>query len=207
MTTTETETKAEAKEEPTSTIDTKETSKPKGSGRRRQRKKNVENEERLERVIQVRRVTKVVKGGKRMGFRATIVVGDKEGSIGIGVGKAAEVPSAIQKGIAKAKINIILVDDEYIIRLNQQFLNKKNTTDVLSFSLVDENDPQLEGEVYANVEQIDRQAGDYHVPFRDELFRIIIHGLLHLIGFDDRTGEEKKIMIEKEDQYLIILQK
>jgi probable rRNA maturation factor len=111
------------------------------------------------------------------------------------------------EGIAKAKINIILVDDEYIIRLNQQFLNKKNTTDVLSFSLVDENDPQLEGEVYANVEQIDRQAGDYHVPFKDELFRMIIHGLLHLIGFDDRTGEEKKIMIEKEDQYLTILQK
>lgn len=111
-----------------------------------------------------------------------------------------------KQGISRAEINIILVDDEFMIRLNREFLNTEATTDVLSFNLTDKIDGHLEGEVYANVEQINRQAGDYHVPFKEELFRIIIHGLLHLIGFDDRTGEEKKIMIEKEDQYLTILQ-
>jgi len=110
------------------------------------------------------------------------------------------------EGIATAEINIILVDDKFMIRLNREFLNTETTTDVLSFNLTDSFDGHLEGEVYANVEQINRQAVDYHVPVRTELFRIIIHGLLHLIGFDDRSVEERKIMIEKEDQYLAILQ-
>lgn len=111
-----------------------------------------------------------------------------------------------KEGISKAEINIILVDDEYIIRLNQEYLNKNRTTDVLSFSLVDEKDAQLEGEVYANIEQIIRQAVDYRVAFNEELSRIIIHGLLHLIGFNDQADEEKQIMTQKEDQYLAILQ-
>lgn len=111
-----------------------------------------------------------------------------------------------EEGILKAEINIILVDDEYIIRLNQEYLNKNRTTDVLSFSLVDEKDAQLEGEVYANIEQIIRQAVDYRVAFNEELSRIIIHGLLHLIGFNDQADEEKQIMTQKEDQYLAILQ-
>ena len=72
------------------------------------RKRAVEKpEERMERVVQVSRVTKVVKGGKRLGFRALIVAGDKGGSVGVGIGKAAGVPNAIQKGIAKAKKNQI----------------------------------------------------------------------------------------------------
>jgi len=92
----------EKQEEKTKTPTGVEASKPTVNRRRKKRESN-EKEERLERVIQVRRVTKVVKGGKRLGFRSAIVVGDKDGSIGVGVGKAAEVPSAIQKGIAKAK--------------------------------------------------------------------------------------------------------
>ena len=84
-----------------------------GKPRRKKRKEQGDKDDRLERVVQIRRVTKVVKGGKRIGFRATIVVGDKAGNIGVGVGKAIEVPSAIQKGIAKAKksqIKSVIVD-------------------------------------------------------------------------------------------------
>ena len=110
-----------------------------------------------------------------------------------------------KEGISKAEINIVLVDDEYITRLNHKFLNKDSTTDVLSFSLADESNDQIEGEVYTNINQIMRQAEDYHITFNEELNRIIIHGVLHLIGFDDLTDEQKKIMTEKEDQYLTIL--
>jgi small subunit ribosomal protein S5 len=74
---------------------------------KRKRKEDTDKEERLEKVIQISRVTKVVKGGKRMSFRAAIVVGDKQGSVGIGIGKAVEVPSAIQKGIAKARKHMV----------------------------------------------------------------------------------------------------
>lgn len=60
-----------------------------------------------ERVVQVRRVTKVVKGGKQMHFRALVVVGDKNGQVGVGVGKAKEVSDAVQKGAVDARRNII----------------------------------------------------------------------------------------------------
>jgi len=112
----------------------------------------------------------------------------------------------IREGVSQAEVNIILVDDNYIIKLNREFLNKNATTDVISFNLEDEPDAQLEGEIYANLEQIKRQSNDYQFTFRNELYRVIIHGLIHLVGFDDQTIEEKKIMTEKEDYYLTILE-
>src|SRR5450756_1736940 len=62
-----------------------------------------------ERVIQIRRVTKVVKGGKRMKFRVVVVVGDTQGRVGVGVGKAAEIPNAVRKGIEDAKKSLLTV--------------------------------------------------------------------------------------------------
>ena len=110
-----------------------------------------------------------------------------------------------EEGVLKAEINIVFVDDNYIIKLNQEYLSKDTTTDVLSFILTDESDEQLEGEVYANIEQIIRQAEDYHVSSDVELCRVVIHGLLHLIGFNDQSDDDKKVMTEKEDYYLINL--
>jgi len=108
----------------------------------------------------------------------------------------------IEEGVLKAEINIVFVDDKYIIKLNQEYLDKDTTTDVLSFILTDETDEQLEGEVYANIEQIIRQAEDYQVSLEAELCRVVIHGLLHLIGFNDQTDDDKQVMTEKEDYYL-----
>ena len=111
------------------------------------------------------------------------------------------------EGALEAQINIIIVDDKYIIRLNKEYLNKNTTTDVLSFNLSDDGEEELEGEVYANIDQIKRQASDSQVPLKEEIYRIVIHGLLHLLGYDDQTGKQQQIMIQKEDQYLEILNK
>nr|WCH56376.1 ribosomal protein S5 [Hypnea sp.] len=75
------------------------------------KKKNTKNKEQElswdERVVQIRRVTKVVKGGKKLSFRAILVVGNEKGQIGVGIGKASDVIGAVKKGVADAKKHII----------------------------------------------------------------------------------------------------
>lgn len=77
------------------------------------KKKPVKNKESEikweERVIQVKRVTKVVKGGKKLSFRAVIIVGDEKGKVGVGIGKATDVIGAVKKGVTDAKKNIISI--------------------------------------------------------------------------------------------------
>ena len=77
--------------------------------RRNERRRSDEGDEFEERVVHISRVSKVVKGGRRFNFRALIVVGDGKGRVGVGVGKAREVPSAIRKGVERAKRNLITV--------------------------------------------------------------------------------------------------
>ena len=62
-----------------------------------------------ERVVSVQRVTKVVKGGKKLSFRAVVVVGDQQGKVGVGVGKASDVSTAVRKGVTDGKKNVITV--------------------------------------------------------------------------------------------------
>lgn len=108
--------------------------------------------------------------------------------------------------VAGADITIILVDDAYITKLNKEFMNQNDTTDVISFHLENnQNNNFIEGEIYANVNQIEQQALDFGVSYDNELHRIIIHGLLHLVGYNDATLEEKETMTTKEDDYLTML--
>ncbi|MCX5751042.1 MAG: 30S ribosomal protein S5 [Candidatus Saganbacteria bacterium] len=97
----------------------------KGFERRREEESDIK-----EKVIQIRRVTKVVKGGKRMGFRVAVVVGDLKGKVGFGMGKAAEVSAAIRKGVEEARKSIIQVRIEGST-ISHQVMGKCGASDVL----------------------------------------------------------------------------
>ncbi len=100
------------------------------------------------------------------------------------------------------EVNIVFVDDKMITELNTEYLNHHYTTDVLSFRLSEENEKKLDGEVYVNVSQAKRQATEYRVAVKNEIGRLVIHGTLHLLGYEDNTPGKKRRMSKKEDFYL-----
>ena len=104
-------------------------------------------------------------------------------------------------GVAEACVSVAVVDDPAIARLHQQFLGDPQPTDVLSFLL--ERSPEvLEGEVVVSAETAWTSAPHYHCTAADELLRYVIHGTLHLVGYDDATPRKRAVMKKREDAYL-----
>lgn len=101
--------------------------------------------------------------------------------------------------VIETLVNIVLVDDAYIQNLNRNYLDKDNPTDVIAFPMEED---EIFGEVYVSVDTARIQAETYHVTFQEEVARLVIHGVLHLLGYDDLTDEAKAIMSAKENEYL-----
>lgn len=97
-------------------------------------------------------------------------------------------------------INIIFCSDNYILDVNVKYLGHDYFTDIITFDYC-ENDI-LSGDLFISIDTVRDNAEFYKTEFNDELNRVIVHGLLHLIGYDDHTPEEQKIMREKENYYL-----
>ncbi len=104
-----------------------------------------------------------------------------------------------------ADIRVVYVDDKAIHELNKKYLHHDYVTDVISFPL-GEDDGVIEGEIYVCVDQAKRQAEEYTVTHRQELSRLVIHGVLHIIGYDDTAPDERSSMKEKEDTYLEMIE-
>lgn len=94
-------------------------------------------------------------------------------------------------------INIILVKDSYLLELNKKYLLKDYLTDIITFNYNWDN--FIEGDLYISLERVIENSDIYSKSLSDELLRVIIHGILHLIGFDDETQSQKQIMRKKED--------
>jgi probable rRNA maturation factor len=105
------------------------------------------------------------------------------------------------EGIENATISVAVVDDPAIHALNKQYLEHDYPTDVLSFVL-EESDEALEGEVIVSVDTAETQAQDYGWSFDEELTLYVIHGSLHLVGYDDHTDEDRNEMRLLEERYL-----
>ena len=98
-------------------------------------------------------------------------------------------------------INFVLVDDKYLNKLKKKYFNQDYYTDVISFNLEDKNYP-IDGEIYISIDRIILNAEKYNCSLNSELKRIIIHGLLHLSGYNDITKHEKENMTNLENKYM-----
>lgn len=92
------------------------------------------------------------------------------------------------------------------IALNKEFKAHDYNTDILTFDM-SENDCELTGDVYISLRQVEKNAKRYGVDMREEINRVIIHGFLHILGYNDETKNEKKVMRKEENKYLKYLSK
>lgn len=100
-----------------------------------------------------------------------------------------------------SEITYIFSNDAYVLRLNQEYLKHDYFTDILTFTLSLPNSP-VHSEIYISIDRVKENAAELGIPFENELFRVMIHGLLHLAGYDDHSAKEKSQMRAREDFYL-----
>jgi rRNA maturation RNase YbeY len=99
------------------------------------------------------------------------------------------------------QLNYIFCSDDYLLAVNKDYLQHDYYTDIITFDLSDSQDV-LEGELYLSVDRIQENAKENDVNFADELHRVMIHGVLHLLGQGDKNPAEAKIMRQKENEAL-----
>ena len=105
-------------------------------------------------------------------------------------------------GVGAGRLNLALVDDRTMERLHEQYCGVRGTTDVLTFDLRDSPDELLEGDLALCVDEAARQGAQHGHPARVELLLYAVHGLLHLLGHDDRDPRAAAAMHRREDELL-----
>lgn len=105
-----------------------------------------------------------------------------------------------------SNFNLIFCDDEYLLDINKQYLNHDYYTDIITFDVSD-NQYVISGDVFISIDRAQDNSKSFNQKFEKELHRLMIHGLLHLIGYNDKSDKERANMTRKEDYYLSILDK
>ena len=98
----------------------------------------------------------------------------------------------------EGEINYIFCDDEYLLEINQQYLDHDTLTDIISFDYSVGN--ELHGDIFISVERVRENANDFKVSFEEELRRVMIHGVLHYCGYKDKSEVDEQTMRVKEDE-------
>ncbi len=113
---------------------------------------------------------------------------------------------ANKEGFIVAAINYIFCDDEYLHKINMEYLNHDTYTDIITFDNSEDEDEQvLEGDIFISVDRVKENSAELKTTFEQEIHRVMVHGLLHLTGYDDHSEEDKQLMRDKENQALAIL--
>lgn len=118
--------------------------------------------------------------------------------------RSALVQLLTDHGHRTGDINIIFCSDTYLLQLNRDFLQHDYFTDIITFGAAENG--VVEGELYISVDTVKENATLYGVSFLMEIYRVICHGFLHLVGYDDDSEENMAIIRKKEDYYLNLIQ-
>jgi probable rRNA maturation factor len=108
----------------------------------------------------------------------------------------SKVISSENKG--EGEINYIFCDDEYLIGLNQQYLDHDTLTDIISFDYSEGN--ILHGDIFISIDRVRDNASDFNVSFDEELKRVMAHGVLHYCGYKDKKKADELVMRQKEEE-------
>jgi len=107
------------------------------------------------------------------------------------------------EGFQVGEINYIFCDDSYLNKINQEFLNHDTFTDIISFDYT--LGKEVGGDIFISIERVLENAEKFNEVFETELHRVMIHGILHFMGYKDKTKKEKTLMRTKEDENIFIL--
>ena len=99
---------------------------------------------------------------------------------------------------SEGEINYIFCDDEYLHKINMEYLQHDTLTDIISFDYSVGN--ELNGDIFISVERVADNAKDYEVPFDEEIKRVLAHGILHYCGYKDKTEQDATLMRIKENE-------
>jgi len=128
-----------------------------------------------------------------------------EEDIRVPLNKKREIKSWLQR-VAKeedkkiGELNYVFCSDSYLLEMNQQYLNHNTLTDIITFDQSD-NPTIVEGDIYISFDRV-KENGSSLQSEKTELYRVMVHGLLHLLGYKDKKTEEQQLMRSKEDYYL-----
>ena len=107
------------------------------------------------------------------------------------------------EGFKKGELTVVFCSDPYLLNLNKQHLNHDYYTDIITFSYVEGD--VISGDLFISIDRVSENAVQEGVTKSNELSRVLIHGLLHLCGYNDKEEEEIKVIRQKEKQYLSVI--
>ncbi|TZF82102.1 rRNA maturation RNase YbeY [Pedobacter sp. BS3] len=109
----------------------------------------------------------------------------------------------LSEGKRLGELNFIFCSDGYLLEINKQYLDHDTYTDIVTFDNSAEPG-KITGDIFISIDRIRENAQNFKVSETDELHRVIIHGVLHLLGYKDKSKPDKLLMTQKEDEYLAI---
>lgn len=107
-----------------------------------------------------------------------------------------------KEGQEYQQLSFIFCSDDYLLEMNQKHLDHHDYTDVITFCLSEE---PIEADIFISIDRVRENARSYSVPFEQELYRVMVHGVLHCLGYEDKSPEKKQEMRNRENLYLSLL--